>query len=465
MSDRQEGMDFRSIEDGTLIDGDEEAFLDGDIPALERNPTAESFYYADEASLYSIAENSHEWEEESDKPMNEKEGVEPPNHPNNTTAVTYHSQTSKEEDGSEGKSNESPRVTDGSQTTAPRQNLTKAGELKSEMGVELCYAPEEGGEGILRSEEDHWQFYHHHRVDPTAYLRRRRRRTEQGNARMMWTLWCLILLIGVICLSVAVVLFQNRAENRSASVASVEGDDAGNNPTTTATRTPSAAPVPTGTVKPTPNVKWILSENFVHSAIKNCQGTRMFFNESSIQGKVFDQLVQEVYDGAMTTTESDIVEFAPHHTSNYLREKYSLNVLYLSTEGPSSWKKNTNWMTPTDPCNAQTPWFGLECLAPNATSSAAAVTKDASPASSCDGATVTGLHLNANHLAGTLPMELCCLPCVRFIDMSNNDIGGDILWCLNEIPTLETLSFANNSFGLTKPAVEALSTASASGSP
>jgi hypothetical protein len=64
----------------------------------------------------------------------EGEGEEPPN---NTTAVTYHSQTSKEEEVSEGKSNESPRVTDESQTTEPYQNLTNAGELKSEIGVEL----------------------------------------------------------------------------------------------------------------------------------------------------------------------------------------------------------------------------------------------------------------------------------------------------------------------------------------
>jgi hypothetical protein len=60
MSDRQEVMDFRSIEYGILNDEEANVFLDGDIPALERNPTSESFYYADEASLYSTAENFHE---------------------------------------------------------------------------------------------------------------------------------------------------------------------------------------------------------------------------------------------------------------------------------------------------------------------------------------------------------------------------------------------------------------------
>jgi hypothetical protein len=446
LSDRQGGMDFRCIEDGIVIDEEGNAV---ETPSLERNSTAESFYYAEEASLYSIAENSHEWEDDSEKPICEKEGVTEGGQSNNTTAVTYHSQTSKEDE--EGKSNESPRGTEGSQTTAGHQNLTND---KAEMGVELCYAPEEE-EGVVRSEEDHWQFYHHRRVDPTAYFRRRRRRTElsgstpRGTHRRMTLFW-LLLLIGVICLSAAVLLFQNRAENRSASVAAVQGGDLGNNRTST----PTAAPIPTATAKPT--LKWILSENYVHSAIKNCQGTRMFFNASTMQGKVFDQLVQEVYDGAITSTASNIFEFAPHHTENYLREKYSLNVLYLSTNGPSTWRKDTNWMTPTDPCNALTPWFGLECLVPTSNASSAAAAKDASSASSCDATTVLELHLDANHLSGTLPMELCCLPCVRSIHMSNNQIGGDILWCLNEIPTLETISLENNSFAL--PAVAALST-------
>jgi len=54
-----------------------------------------------------------------------------------------------------------------------------------------------------------------------------------------------------------------------------------------------------------------------------------------------------------------------------------------------------------------------------------------------------------NNLGGYLPEEFCCMPCLKHISMANNNIGGDILTCLVEIPTLESIEFVGNDFGTT----------------
>jgi hypothetical protein len=51
-----------------------------------------------------------------------------------------------------------------------------------------------------------------------------------------------------------------------------------------------------------------------------------------------------------------------------------------------------------------------------------------------------------NNLSGELPQEFCCMPCLATIHMANNKIGGGILTCLAEVPTLNEIDFAGNDF-------------------
>jgi hypothetical protein len=242
------------------------------------------------------------------------------------------------------------------------------------------------------------------------------------------------------------------------------------------------------------HVKYVLSENYVYEAIRNCPGTGTFFQANTIPGQVFDQLVQEVYhlanysntnttpatstassssSSSSSNNNNQFITYAPHHTHPYIREKYSLHVFYLSTNGPTSWKNHTNWMTRTDPCNIHTPWVGVECSSSSSRSSRSSsnhttnstilsqvsttpATMEATSSSSCSSSTTTdssssiiGLHLNQYNLSGTLPMELCCMPCIQSMDMSDNQLHGEILWCLREMPTLQHIAFDGNQFNST----------------
>lgn len=64
----------------------------------------------------------------------------------------------------------------------------------------------------------------------------------------------------------------------------------------------------------------------------------------------------------------------------------------------------------------------------------------------------------SNNLSGSLPEELCCMPCLEHIDMSDNAIAGDTLTCLNFISTLQTIDFSGNQFGT--PAIASTSASS-----
>jgi hypothetical protein len=401
-----------------------------------------------------------------------------------------------------------------SRTTVPMHNRTPFGR-KNDVGIELCYAKDvtTTDEVITKASDEDLQigYYHHQRdrsravatVNTCLHRRRRQRRSRDGDqprGRVIVVLLCMILFMGVVGLAVLLVVDQKRQRERPSVASSIASN---NVPTVTPIRPESKISVgpsvsiiqnknTTTTTSNTTNdetgvhVKDVLSENYVYEAIRNCPGTGTFFQADTIPGQVFDQLVQEVYHLAnysnttTTTTTStasssssnnnkQFITYAPHHTHPYIREKYSLNVFYLSTNGPTSWKNHTNWMTQTDPCNIHTPWVGVECSSSSSSRSSSSnhttnstirsqvSTMEATSSSSCSSSTTTdsssssiiGLHLNQYNLSGTLPMELCCMPCIQSMDMSDNQLHGEILWCLRAMPTLEHIAFDGNQFNST----------------
>jgi hypothetical protein len=501
----------------------------------------ESFYYADEASLYSIAENSQEeeerWEEHCNNNNNHNDYIaSPPQLPKNTATSSNDSSSSTTWwSPTKSKSSTSVKATaqdhgnggngsrsSSSRTTVPMHNRTPFGR-KNDVGIELCYAKDvtTTDEVITKASDEDLQIgYYHHQRDRsramatvnTCLHRRRRRRSRDGDqprGRVIVVLLCMILFMGVVGLVVLLVLDQKRQHERPSVASSIASNDVptvtpiirpeskisagpsvtmiqNKNTTTTTTTTSNTTKDENGD-----HVKYVLSENYVYQAIRNCPGTGTFFQANTIPGQVFVQLVQEVYhlanySSTNTTTTStasssssssnnnntQFITYAPHHTHHYIREKYSLNVFYLSTNGPTSWKNHTNWMTRTDPCNIHTPWVGVECSSNSSRSSSSnhttnhtilsqvsstpATMEATSSSSSCSSSTTTdssssiiGLHLHQYNLSGTLPMELCCMPCIQSMDMSDNQLHGEILWCLREMPTLEYIAFGGNQFNST----------------
>jgi hypothetical protein len=500
----------------------------------------ESFYYADEASLYSIAENSQEeeerWEEHCNNHhhQNDNNIASPPQLPKNTATSSNDSSSTTTTGWSPTKSKSSislkataqdhgiggngSRSSSSSRTTVPMHNRTPFGR-KNDVGIELCYAKDvtTTDEVITKASDEDLQIgYYHHPRDRSSRamatvntcLHRRRRRSRDGDQPRAWVivvLLCMILFMGVVGLAVLLVVDQKRQRERPSVASSIASNNV-----PTVTPIPPESKISVGpsvsiiqnkntTTTTTSNttkdengdhVKYVLSENYVYEAIRNCPGTGTFFQTHTIPGQVFDQLVQEVYHLAnysnttTTTTTStasssssnnnnQFITYAPHHTHHYIREKYSLNVFYLSTNGPTSWKNHTNWMTRTDPCNIHTPWVGVECSSSSSRSSSSnhttnstilsqvsttsATMEATSSSSSCSSSTTTdsssssiiGLHLNQYNLSGTLPMELCCMPCIQSMDMSDNQLHGKILWCLREMPTLEHIAFDGNQFNST----------------
>ena len=451
----------------------------------------DSFYYAEEASLYSIAENSREDTIDNHTPIPPLDTIPvtaavnaTDSHGSHSSSTDYRNNNNSNNNRSSSNSN-SQGNTNSSHTTPPINNVTSF-EQKKEVGVELSYAGQryrtthngknEDEDVITKASDETLRTYYYQRTKTSKCGRScGQYRWYHPKCRML-ILLLIILLIGVIFLAASLTIYQSRTKQQQKSVASIEGS--GKDPNTT---TPTVAPTllrsnnnngsngskPTKMPMSSDELKYIVSESHVYNSIKNCQGTSTFFDTSTIQGQVFAQLVQEVSDQVVTTTtvtESDTptYEFASHHTVSYLREKYSLNVLYLSTNGATTWKDTTNWMTMTNPCSgsSDTKWYGVQCSTSTTTetitTTAAAVSASTSTTASsptCDASQphIVSIDVSNNQLSGILPNELCCLPCVERMNLSNNSISGDFLWCINEIPTLADFNINFNPLLTTPP--------------
>jgi hypothetical protein len=116
---------------------------------------------------------------------------------------------------------------------------------------------------------------------------------------------------------------------------------------------PTASPI---AAAPSQDAKYLMSENYVYEALRQCQGTGTFFDEATAQGRVFRSLVDEVYNGT-TMDATGAIAFDKLHSKDYLREKFALSILFVSTNG-NSWIFKQNWLSTSDPC---VDWSGVVC--------------------------------------------------------------------------------------------------------
>ncbi len=100
-----------------------------------------------------------------------------------------------------------------------------------------------------------------------------------------------------------------------------------------------------------------------------------------------------------------LMSYSDDYEDGNLTNVQILTDFYNSMNG-NNWINNSNWLVDPDPCN----WFGVTCVSGE----------------------VTELNLNNNDLQGTFsPLnDLCGLPFLEELDLSNNSIDGEIPACL-----------------------------------
>jgi len=102
------------------------------------------------------------------------------------------------------------------------------------------------------------------------------------------------------------------------------------------------------------------AETLVVLAVDGCPGDRTgLMDATTPQNRVFEALVDEVVSQASFDARTGIVTWDERHAGGveYLREKFALDMLYMTTVG-DSWTVHEQWMSSTDPCNG---WTGVVC--------------------------------------------------------------------------------------------------------
>jgi hypothetical protein len=122
-------------------------------------------------------------------------------------------------------------------------------------------------------------------------------------------------------------------------------------PTTT---TPSVLPSPAPSPQLIQSTAYILAQGFVTSALKTCPGSTSFEDKSSAQGQAFDKIAKELLANVVVGSDG-FVNFPLEFGSGYIREKYALEMLYLATNG-DTWLSSTDWLSDSDPCVG---WYGI----------------------------------------------------------------------------------------------------------
>lgn len=274
-----------------------------DVDSTAAVVTNRTQMYADEAELYSIAEDSRE---ECDM-----SGVTPGAQVEAAAAAAM-------------------------STHVNQNNRTFLDDNDEEMFVS---GEKEGVELTLDDEDDASQNWFYN------YNQRRRR------SIVMTTMFMICLLFSILVTYVGVTQSQKSSARNTASAEIVENK-------ASSTAVPTATPIsPAPTYADSTQQQ---AEALVVLAINACPGEKSFFNETTLQGRVFRQIVNEVKEKASWDPSTGKSTFDELHGIDYLQEKYALGMLYYTTNG-ESWDLNELWMDQSDPCDG---WMGIECDSP-----------------------------------------------------------------------------------------------------
>jgi Leucine rich repeat N-terminal domain len=284
--------------------------------AMARVDSPDQWRYGDEASLYSIAEDSRE------------------------DRVSVSANNNGQQPGSSSGGGGVPNSIGVSQGGSSQPRNANA----APVAVELCLSDEE-----TSSSDEVFYHYHHHSQ-------------QHGNRR---TRCCQ--LVGVACIVctvlggiVATVLFiefnRTASESRSASDIKI-GESASES---SEGRVEAADEPAADAVEDAPrDSRLTMAETHVFNALNHCLGSKeTLLDPSTANGQIYGGLVQEVFDGS-SIDETGMVVFAELHGEDFFQERYALEMLYSMTNG-DDWLSSGGWgagSTTSDPCS----WFGVSC--------------------------------------------------------------------------------------------------------
>lgn len=116
-------------------------------------------------------------------------------------------------------------------------------------------------------------------------------------------------------------------------------------------------PVPAPTLSPTAAGNPALLQAFVKSSVEFCSNTSKLDDPTSLQYEGYGHLLNRVR--ALSSVNSQgYLEIPVSIGSSYVAETYGLIMLYLSTRG-AEWSDNEHWVSKDSPCD----WYGVgECM-------------------------------------------------------------------------------------------------------
>ncbi|KAL7568707.1 hypothetical protein ACA910_021702 [Epithemia clementina (nom. ined.)] len=216
---------------------------------------------------------------------------------------------------------------------------------------------------------------------------------------ILYALLIALLLASIATIACIPLLRKTTASERSSVTSVVSGNNA--SPTSAPTTKPTTA-APTALTFPTQiNSE---DERHVYAVLASCSFNDLsdLLDAGTTQYQVFNQLVIET-------------KKYPNMSTEELLERWALVLLFLSTDG-EYWDDTQYWFIPgvLDVCA-----WGDGTI-------------------SCDTrvdgkAAVTGLHLRNNGLRGKIPKELCCLKELQKLDLSANALFGTVPQCLKDM--------------------------------
>lgn len=126
------------------------------------------------------------------------------------------------------------------------------------------------------------------------------------------------------------------------------------------TQKPSTqANIPSPTVSPTHSMSHKLASSFVTNALNSCVNADLLEDPTTPQGRIFQKLVLELFE--QTTVDANGFIYYPLKFGDaFIKEKFALGMLYEATNG-DEWDNNMNWETENDPCAG---WNGVQNCRP-----------------------------------------------------------------------------------------------------
>lgn len=284
------------------------------------------------------------------------------------------------------------------------------------------------------------------------------------NARRSLLFFLLLIGCAIVLILSITLAFRNRDDGRPRNTVSggvVDPDfDPREDANVATPSSPSAPTTPAATSSPIsspPTSAPTFTQDprqFVWDAVTSCPQTNPadLTNISTSQMEVFEELVYEVM--ALTTKVDDLVVYDPKIGVDWILEKWALLNLFFATDG-EFWINNLNWYSYKDVCtwnnDAETPC--TERAPGDAAITALKLRKYYyfvrlaywHQLLAASHAFILVFDTASNNLQGFLPKELCCMPLLDELVVSGNGLEGSVPVCLYSMG-LSELDLVGNTF-------------------